>query len=217
MPAFRYLSQSAVQGERYMSHWGFKNSYYFIKNLTERLVAASHCASVPISIVRPAIVGAVAMAPVPGYIGNSSGATGFILAYGSGQLWLEAWCNITSNLRGYIEFVPFNHHDVTHDHCWANDELLCMQCTCCTWHVDACTSDLQYWSHWWLHFVGFGHWASKHVPLAFCCRPFQPMCWCRHSVGNCTQTNISSCPSACWCGGWHDPFDSCKHSSACSR
>ncbi len=74
-----------MQGTALMEKWHFKNTYYLVKNLTERLVAAAHREDLSTCIVRPSIVGAVSVSPVPGYIGNSSGATGGILAYGTGE------------------------------------------------------------------------------------------------------------------------------------
>lgn len=51
----------------------------------QRLVLAAHGDPVPVCIVRPSGIGALAGEPCPGYIGNPSGMTAFILAGAAGE------------------------------------------------------------------------------------------------------------------------------------
>lgn len=51
----------------------------------QRLVLAAHGDPVPVCIVRPSGIGALAGEPCPGYIGNPSGMTAFILAGVAGE------------------------------------------------------------------------------------------------------------------------------------
>ncbi len=48
-------------------------------------MADKHSPSFPVAIVRPSIIGAVAAAPLPGYVGNTAGSTGAALAIATGQ------------------------------------------------------------------------------------------------------------------------------------
>lgn len=66
--------------------WGFMNSYMLAKNLTERLVASHENRLAGLVIVRPTAVGALAEAPCPGFIGNSSGFTGAMIAGAYGTI-----------------------------------------------------------------------------------------------------------------------------------
>jgi fatty acyl-CoA reductase len=59
------------------ARWGFPNNYTLGKHLTEQLVAAARVAyRLPLAIVRPSLVAAVAKEPLPGYIGNFAGPIG---------------------------------------------------------------------------------------------------------------------------------------------
>lgn len=77
------------QALKFIKKYNFLNTYAISKNLTERLVmdygmAKPGRVALPVCITRPAVVGAIAQQPHPGYVGNSSGLTGLILggAYG---------------------------------------------------------------------------------------------------------------------------------------
>ena len=53
--------------------------------VTEEVVRELHRSGVPCAIVRPAVVGAVAYDPCPGYFGNTTaGMTAVILGYATG-------------------------------------------------------------------------------------------------------------------------------------
>jgi fatty acyl-CoA reductase len=59
------------------ARWGFPNNYTLGKHLTEQLVAAARTRhGLPLAIVRPSLVAAVAVEPLPGYIGNFAGPIG---------------------------------------------------------------------------------------------------------------------------------------------
>jgi thioester reductase-like protein len=50
--------------------WGFRNTYAFGKHLAEKaLAAANQELGLPLAIVRPSLVSAVAAEPYPGYCG----------------------------------------------------------------------------------------------------------------------------------------------------
>lgn len=61
-------------------------NYGFCKNLTEHMLAGYHKKPFPVCISRPVSVGCVAKGPCPGYVGNTSGATGIILSVACGKL-----------------------------------------------------------------------------------------------------------------------------------
>jgi nucleoside-diphosphate-sugar epimerase len=63
-----------------MKATGIQNTYFLIKNLTERMVMTYRDAGLPLCILRPTIVTGVARAPYPGFVGNTSGVTGAFLA-----------------------------------------------------------------------------------------------------------------------------------------
>ena len=69
----------AVQARRLMKQWKLDNTYFVAKTLSERLVMSYHQKHFPVCIVRPSLVGCVAAAPFPGYIGNTSGFTAMVL------------------------------------------------------------------------------------------------------------------------------------------
>lgn len=69
-----------MKGAECVARWGFTNTYMLAKNLTERLVASYEGRLPGLLIVRPTAVGALAEAPCPGFIGNSSGFTGAMMA-----------------------------------------------------------------------------------------------------------------------------------------
>ena len=75
-----------MQAARLLAAWGAPGlpAYCLTKRLAEALVAAASGRPARAAIVRPSIVGAAAGAPLRGYIGNASGATGVALAIGTG-------------------------------------------------------------------------------------------------------------------------------------
>eukprot|EP00884_Botryococcus_braunii_P012030 jgi/Botrbrau1/20828/Bobra.0156s0053.1 len=75
-----------MKGTRLLKASGLANTYMLAKNFTERLVLAADRNPVPVCIVRPSGIGALAGEPCPGYIGNPSGMTAFILAWAAGGL-----------------------------------------------------------------------------------------------------------------------------------
>ncbi|KAL3144875.1 Fatty acyl-CoA reductase 2 [Trebouxia sp. C0009 RCD-2024] len=78
------LTAAEAESTRLLQHFGYLNTYLLSKTLTERMVLEHHQAPFPVCIVRPALCGAVAGLPCPGYIGNTSGATAAILAVATG-------------------------------------------------------------------------------------------------------------------------------------
>lgn len=60
------------------------NNYTLTKHMCEEMLADLHCDSFRVAIVRPTIIGAIAVAPLPGYFGNAAGVTSSILAFASG-------------------------------------------------------------------------------------------------------------------------------------
>ena len=63
-----------------MKATGIQNTYFLIKNLTERMVMTYCSRPLRLCILRPTIVMGVQRAPYPGYVGNTSGITGCFLA-----------------------------------------------------------------------------------------------------------------------------------------
>lgn len=61
------------------------NTYTYTKALTEHLIV-SEATDLPVTIVRPSIVGASWREPVPGWVDNLNGPTGLFLALGKGLL-----------------------------------------------------------------------------------------------------------------------------------
>lgn len=73
-----------MQAQELMEDNGLQNTYFLAKNLTERAVAAADGQPHRICIIRPSIIGSVARAPYPGFIGNSSGFTAALLGAAAG-------------------------------------------------------------------------------------------------------------------------------------
>lgn len=69
-----------AQAQRIMKATGIQNTYFLVKNLTERMVMTYSGNLLRLCIVRPTIVTGVQRAPYPGYVGNTSGITGCFLA-----------------------------------------------------------------------------------------------------------------------------------------
>jgi hypothetical protein len=57
-----------------------------VKALTEHMVFDAHCPALPVTIVRPSLVGALAGRPYPGFVGN--------LAGGSVRCVNTGWCKL---------------------------------------------------------------------------------------------------------------------------
>ena len=77
----------AVQVQIIMKRLSFNHTNYgFCKNLTEHMLAGYHNKPFPVCISRPVSVGCIAKGPCPGYVGNTSGATGIILSIACGKL-----------------------------------------------------------------------------------------------------------------------------------
>ena len=70
MPA----AEAEALAAKYIELWGFKNTYALGKHLAEKAVVA-HAAKhdLPLVIVRPSLVSAVAAEPYPGYSGAPLG------------------------------------------------------------------------------------------------------------------------------------------------
>ncbi len=79
-------SHLLVQVQVVMKRLSFNHTNYgFCKNLTEHMLAGYHNKPFPVCISRPVSVGCVAKGPCPGYVGNTSGATGIILSIACGK------------------------------------------------------------------------------------------------------------------------------------
>ena len=75
-----------VQVQKIMKRLNFNHTNYgFCKNLTEHMLAGYHNKPFPVCISRPVSVGCIAKGPCPGYVGNTSGATGIILSVACGK------------------------------------------------------------------------------------------------------------------------------------
>ncbi|MEE2780220.1 MAG: SDR family oxidoreductase, partial [Myxococcota bacterium] len=64
---------------------GLPNTYTFTKNISEHLLWERRGA-VPLSIVRPSIIGCSVQHPVPGWIDSYAGYAGFVALIGSGEM-----------------------------------------------------------------------------------------------------------------------------------
>ena len=76
------MPEAEARAARYIELWGFKNTYAIGKHLAEKAVtglAAKH--GLPLVILRPSLVSAVAAEPYPGYAGNFAGQVGGAAAY----------------------------------------------------------------------------------------------------------------------------------------
>ncbi|KAK9811066.1 hypothetical protein WJX73_010679 [Symbiochloris irregularis] len=76
--------EADAEADNLMALNGLQNTYFLAKNLTERMVAAYDGRPHRVCILRPSIIGSVARAPCPGFIGNSSGFTAAILGAAAG-------------------------------------------------------------------------------------------------------------------------------------
>ena len=72
-------------------------NYGFCKNLTEQMLGGYHNKPFPVCINRPVAVGCVAKEPCPGYVGNTSGATGTILSMACGEHMLRVGLRVDSS------------------------------------------------------------------------------------------------------------------------
>jgi len=64
---------------------GMPNTYAYTKGLTEYMLQ-EECGAIPLAIVRPSIVTAALQEPIPGWIDNLNGPTGFIAGVSKGLL-----------------------------------------------------------------------------------------------------------------------------------
>ncbi|KAL3162395.1 Fatty acyl-CoA reductase 2, variant 2 [Trebouxia sp. C0010 RCD-2024] len=79
------VDEAQQEVQSVMKRLNFNHTNYgFCKNLTEQMLAGYHLNPFPVCISRPVSVGCVAKGPCPGYVGNTSGATGIILSIACG-------------------------------------------------------------------------------------------------------------------------------------
>jgi len=79
------------------------NTYTLTKSLAEAVIC-SEGADLPVAVVRPSIVGAIAKSPVPGWVDNLNGPGGFLLA--TAHNILRA---MPGDPHGITDFVPVDH------------------------------------------------------------------------------------------------------------
>ncbi|KAI8475868.1 MAG: male sterility protein-domain-containing protein [Monoraphidium minutum] len=73
---------AAARAAELIELWGFRNTYALGKHLAEKdAAAAAAAARLPLAVVRPALVSAVAAEPYIGYAGNFAGPVGAAAAY----------------------------------------------------------------------------------------------------------------------------------------
>ena len=65
---------------------GRPSSYHYTKALAENLLSRGHSDDLPIAIVRPSIITAAWKEPIPGWIDNYNGPTGYFVVSGKGIL-----------------------------------------------------------------------------------------------------------------------------------
>ncbi|XP_076617984.1 putative fatty acyl-CoA reductase CG5065 [Colletes latitarsis] len=82
---------------------GHPNTYTFTKNLAEQVIWTK-AVNLPISIVRPSIVGAAQKEPFPGWLDNCTGISGVILEVARGTVRL-----IKCNAKRAIDIVPVDY------------------------------------------------------------------------------------------------------------
>ncbi|GBF91009.1 hypothetical protein Rsub_03864 [Raphidocelis subcapitata] len=74
--------EATALAAKYIDLWGFKNTYAMGKHLAEKaVVRLAGELLLPLAIVRPSLVSAVAAEPFVGYAGNYAGPVGAALAY----------------------------------------------------------------------------------------------------------------------------------------
>ena len=89
----------------YQRRWGFPNTYTLGKHLTEHLVASYQARhGLPVAIVRPSLVSAMAGAPCPGYAGNWAGCIGAGAAMAIGLF--DCLDSVASQPLGVWDIVP---------------------------------------------------------------------------------------------------------------
>ncbi|KIZ03988.1 hypothetical protein MNEG_3968 [Monoraphidium neglectum] len=89
----------------YMKRWRFPNTYTLGKHLTEHLVAKYQSRlQLPVAIVRPSLVSAIAGAPYPGYAGNWAGCIGAGAAMAIGLF--DCLGSVASQPLGVWDIVP---------------------------------------------------------------------------------------------------------------
>lgn len=75
----------AAEGQRILEKYDFPNTYTFTKSITEHILMKQK-GTVPLIIVRPAIIGAAWKEPFPGWVDSLTAAGGIILTGGLGVL-----------------------------------------------------------------------------------------------------------------------------------
>jgi hypothetical protein len=91
--------------ETYKQLWGFPNTYTLGKHLAEQLVARYQAQlDMPIAVVRPSLVSAIAGEPYPGYIGNYAGLIGASAAMAIGMY--DKLSSVALQATGVWDVVP---------------------------------------------------------------------------------------------------------------
>lgn len=98
-------SDADMRANVYMRRWRFPNTYTLGKHLTEHLVAKYQSRlQLPVAIVRPSLVSAMAGAPYPGYSGNWAGCIGAGAAMAIGLF--DCLGSVASHPLGVWDIVP---------------------------------------------------------------------------------------------------------------
>lgn len=91
--------------ETYKQLWGFPNTYTMGKHLAEQLVARYQAQlDMPVAVVRPSLVSAIAGEPYPGYIGNYAGLIGASAAMAIGMY--DKLSSVGLQAAGVWDVVP---------------------------------------------------------------------------------------------------------------
>lgn len=94
------ILSGSVAAPRLLAETGHPNTYTLTKCLAEHLVA-TRAADLPVTLVRPSIVSASRLRPLPGWIDSAAAFAGFVAMIGTGRLRVVA-----GDRRARIDVVP---------------------------------------------------------------------------------------------------------------
>lgn len=96
---------AAQRATVYTTRWNYPNTYCLGKHLAEQMVAQyQQRYALPVAVVRPALVSAVAKAPYPGYAGNWAGPLGAQAAMATGLF--DSLASVASQPVNVWDVVP---------------------------------------------------------------------------------------------------------------
>jgi len=99
---------AAERAASYIELWGFRNTYAFGKHLTEKALGAiNRELHLPLAIVRPSLVSAIAAEPFPGYCGGCCGLRVQLRSASVPAYFLELGFEVGKQIRPNHTHQPF--------------------------------------------------------------------------------------------------------------